>query len=72
VGHAQLTHGAQRHRGAGGCLGVIYSTRSTEMIVWIEYFCPTLRKVPITRHLPPTEQGLSGSRPDPVRSIVQM
>ena len=51
-------------------LAAIYSARSTEIIFSIEYVCPTLRKVPITRHLSPTEQGFSGSWPEAVRSIV--
>ena len=45
--------------GPDGVFGLvaIYSALSTEMIFSIEYVCPTLWKVPITRHLSPTEQG---------------
>ena len=53
-------------------LMAIYSALSTEMIFSIEYVCPTLWKVPITRHLSPTEQGFSGSWPEAARSIVHM
>ena len=51
--------------GPDGVFGLvaIYSALSTEMIFSIEYVCPTLWKVPITRHLSPTEQGF--------RSIAQ-
>jgi malonate transporter len=42
------------------------------MILSIEYVYPTLWKVPLTRHLSPTEQGFSRSWPDASRSIVQM
>ena len=50
--------------GPDGVFGLvaIYSALSTEMIFSIEYVCPTLWKVPITRHLSPTEQGFSGGR----------
>jgi hypothetical protein len=49
----------------------IYSARVIDITRKIEYVGPTFRKVPITRHLSPSEQALNKSYPDAVRSIVQ-
>jgi hypothetical protein len=59
--------------GPGGCfdLAGTYSARFTEMIFSIECVCPTLWKVPVTRHFSPTAHAFSGS-PSALRSIVQM
>jgi hypothetical protein len=70
--YSETAHVAEHHGLAGRVLGCHYSAQSTETIVWIEQVCPILRKVPTTRHFSPTEHGLSGSWPDPLRSIVHV